>query len=344
MDKKVCLRPFSEIEITENGDIYTCCPSYLKNYPIGNLFEVSSFDEIWYSQKAEDLRKNIIEGKYDFCNKEICNIKSEAENTTVSATPDYPTLVRFAYDKQCNLKCCICRDKLINSDNNVISKFDSIIDSMLLPLLKNAQIMSITSAGEITASQHSQNLLKKAAELYPNLKFEILTNAFLFNEEFCTRLGIINKIDRVIVSMHGINKSTYERIMRGAKFEIVKKNLDWLFSLRKQHKINEVSIVFVVSSMNYKEIPNFVSYCLENQAVPIIWEYRPFNNVEMAKKYSEHAVWEKQNPNYNDFIKVISYVEENYKNSCRMPELFKNLEPISKFQEYMNKIKFLLKL
>lgn len=343
MDKNICQRAFSEIEIGADGNVHTCCPNYLKNYPIGNIFNVSSFDEIWYSDKAIELRKHILNNNYDFCNTEICNKKIKEEDIKLTERPDYPTLVRFAYDTQCNLKCKICRDSLIVNSEKQIEKYDNMIDTILLPILKNAKIMSLTSSGEITASEHSQKLLKKAAELYPNLKFELLTNAFLFNEKFCNNIGIIEKIDRIVISMHGMTKNTYESIMRGANFETTKQNIEWILSLKSQKKINEVSIVFVVSSLNYKDLPQFVEFCKTNNANPIIWEYRKFNDTEMGNHFDEYAIWNKKHPEYNNFVKILNEIEKEDNNLVRMPELFQNLKPISKYEAFKIKLQSLFK-
>ncbi len=337
---EICQRAFSEIEIDVNGDVHTCCPSYLKDYPIGNIFKVNSFDDIWYGEKAVNFRRKLLNNCYDYCNTEICNKKINQEDIKLCEKPDYPTLVRFAYDSQCNLKCILCRDSLICNSKETIKKYDDMIDSILMPILKNAKILSLTSSGEVTASAHSQKILKKAAELYPNIKFEILTNALLFNEAFCNKLGIIDRIDRIVVSMHAMKKDTYESIMRGSNFEKVLKNLEFIITLYKQKKLNEVSIVFVVSLLNYKEIPMFVEFCYKNNINPVIWEYRNLGNTVMGKNYSHYAVWEKTHPNYNDFVKILKNVELLYKDYPRLPKLFKDLEPVNKFQEYINKIKY----
>lgn len=337
---EICQRPFSEIEIDTNGDVHTCCPSYLKNYPIGNIFKVNSFDEIWYGDKAVNFRKKLLNNNYELCHTEICNKKINQEDIELCEKPDYPTLVRFAYDTQCNLKCMLCRDSIICNSEDAVKKYDDMIETILMPILKNAKILSLTSSGEVTASAHSQKVLKRAAELYPNLKFEILTNALLFNEEFCNKLGIIDKIDRIVISMHAMTKNTYETIMRGSNFETVMKNLEFIIDLYKQKKLNEVSVVFVASSLNYKEIPMFVEFCHKNNINPVIWEYRKFGNTEMGQKFSQYAVWEKNHPDYNDFVKILKKVDELYKDYPRLPQLFKDLEPVSKFEEFKNKLKF----
>ena len=92
---------------------------------------------------------------------------------------------------------------------------------------------------------YSQKIIKKAAQMYPNLKFELLTNGLLFNEKFVDELGIVNKIERIVVSLHAARKTTYETIMRGSKYDLVHKNLEWIFSLKKSGKIKDVCLIFV---------------------------------------------------------------------------------------------------
>lgn len=338
VDNCMCQRPFSEIEIHTDGNVYTCCPDWLEKYPIGNIFEVESFDEIWYSKKAIELRKSILNDTYTFCNVDICNKKLD-ENIELIENPPYPTLVRFAYDIQCNLKCMICRDTLIYNNQHKIEEYDKLIDKVFIPILKNAKLMSITSAGEITASEHSQRLVKKAAEIYPNLKFEILTNGLLFNEDFCNNLGITDRIERIVVSLHAMKKSTYETIMRGSKYNIVHQNLDWIFSLKRTGKIKDVCLIFVACSLNYKEIPDFIEFAKRNEVNVTVWEYRNHKNTVMANNFYKYAVWEKTHPQYNDFVKVIDKARKTYGNYCRMPDIFCNLEPVSFLQSIKNKIK-----
>lgn len=341
-NKHICARPFTEIEIHTDGNVYTCCPAYLKNYPIGNIFKVNSFDEIWYSKEAIDLRQKVLDCDYSFCNKNICDMKF-VPNTNMSVTDTlYPELVRFAYDSQCNLKCMFCRDSFICNKEDFNEKYDQLIDSLFLPILKNAKIMSITSVGEITASKHSQKIIKKAAQLYPNLKFELLTNGLLFNEKFVDDMGIIDRIERIVISLHASKKTTYETIMRGAKYDLVQKNLEWIFSLKKSGKIQDICLIFVACSLNYKEIPDFIDFAIKSGATATVWEYRNHNRTQMDAQFEKYAVWQKSHPQYNDFVRIMNDVKSKYKNQCRMPQIFNDLEPICPFESLKNKIKYVL--
>ena len=59
-NKCICQRPFSEIEIHTDGNVYTCCPDYLKKYPIGNIFSVKSFDEYGIHRRQLTLEKKYL--------------------------------------------------------------------------------------------------------------------------------------------------------------------------------------------------------------------------------------------------------------------------------------------
>lgn len=341
---QICQRPFSEIEIHTDGKVYTCCPSYQRFYCIGNIFEANSFDEIWYSEAAKELRRNLINNNYKYCDTQICNPKLGTENIEYTETPPYPKQVRLGYDCHCNLKCVFCRDKIKINTPEENEKYDSLIETVLIPTLKNANLLSITSTGEITASKHSIKLIERATEVYPNLEFELLTNGLLFNEKFYNSLNFRNKIRTIIVSLHAIKKHTYESIVRGSKYEIVHKNLQYIFDLKERGKIKDVCLIFVVFSKNYKELPEFIDFALKNNASPGIWEYRSYNRTTMDSNPLKYEVWNKSHPEYNNFVKVIKEIQNKYPNKFSMPKLFKDLEPIPEIEIFKNRIKSLFNI
>ena len=70
--KEFCTRPFEEIEIHINGEVYTCCPNWNKAYSIGNIYK-NSFEEIWNGEKAQELRTRIMNKDYSLCDNTICS-------------------------------------------------------------------------------------------------------------------------------------------------------------------------------------------------------------------------------------------------------------------------------
>lgn len=64
--------PFGFIEIFGNGDVYTCCPDYIYNGCIGNIFK-QPFLDIINSERAMQIRKNSLENDYSMCNLDLCS-------------------------------------------------------------------------------------------------------------------------------------------------------------------------------------------------------------------------------------------------------------------------------
>lgn len=154
---------------------------FTEEYSIGNIFEVNSFDEIWYSEKAINLRKKILSDDYSLCKIDRCD-KNFKNNIEYVEKPPYPKFVRFSYDNTCNLTCIYCRDIIHHIENE--TRWNEYIEKMFLPLIKNCELITVSTIGDVCSSLHSQKLIKKAVEVNPNVKFDILTNGLLCTENF----------------------------------------------------------------------------------------------------------------------------------------------------------------
>ena len=62
--------PYLYFEIMPEGDVYTCCPAWLPK-PIGNILKQDK-DQIWNSKSAQQIRKSVTEGSFEFCDKSVC--------------------------------------------------------------------------------------------------------------------------------------------------------------------------------------------------------------------------------------------------------------------------------
>ena len=117
-NKCICKVPFFAIEIDINGEVTFCCPAK-NSFSIGNVYK-TPFDEIWYSERAKLLRKEIMSGNYSKCNLNICNPIDNVEQdklnlindnyAEISEKPPYPKYVKFCHDSHCNIKCITFRD------------------------------------------------------------------------------------------------------------------------------------------------------------------------------------------------------------------------------------------
>lgn len=328
--KQICLHPFRTLEIYNTGETSCCwCPYLKEKYSFGNIYE-RTLDEIWNGIEAKIFRQDILEGRYSFCDLEMCETNGSltyyTENPAeVNINSPYPLTVNFSIDRSCNLKCVMCRDKVDCNNSKVVDKLDALIDKTFIPMLQNAKLCHPCSLGEVFVSKHTQKLIKKATETYPNLMFCIYTNGMFCDEKHVSELGLTNKIDKLLISVHASTKETYDKIVRGGDFDRVMKNIEWAASQQAQGKIGSVIINFVVSSLNYKEMPEVAELAKKLNIIASFWELRSWNTSEMSENVEKYAVFCEEHPEHKNFVEIMknpifqsSWVVLNdvIKNSC----------------------------
>lgn len=312
--KNYCYKPFEDIEIHPDGSVYTCCP-YWNSTSLGNVFH-DDVDDIWNSPKAVELRKRILNKDYSLCNTESCLEWSRNIFYTRYVTncepimKELPKKVTLGYDCECNSACIICRDKVFTYSDEKLQDLNSKIDSVYLPFLSNAKLVTINAGGDAFASRHSRLLIKKLIEKIPDLKFEFLTNGIMASKDVFNELNItVDRIEDINISLHASNKKTYAKMVRDGekKFDIVMKNIKYLSALNK-HDDFQLILSFVLTSLNYKDLPDFIKLALKYKAFPVIWEYRPEQNGSQNKLNDILLnITQKTHPHYKDLVKVLHH-------------------------------------
>ncbi len=302
-----CPQPFDRVEIYENGDVYNCCPSFLNNYSIGNIYE-SDFEQIWNSEKAIKLREKVSNGDFSYCS-DICNMKNNLLNNEMPEEfkpimQKYPTDISISTDNSCNVRCRICRDEFRNTK---IPKeiFEERINKTILPMFKDAEIVRFGCSGEPFASEQEMTLIKKTVEAYPNIKFLFHTNGTLLDKKLLDELGIYNNIHTISVSMHSRTRETYEKVVIRGDYEKLLKNLDLYSKMREENKIEKFRMIFVVFSDNYHEMIDFVEFAHGHNAIPEFWAFRQ-NDTELGQNYDKFNVLSPEHPEHKKLLEILS--------------------------------------
>lgn len=294
-----CSFPFSVAEIDWDGNVYGCCAAYFIGYAFGNIFE-QPFDEIWNGPKAQEFRRQFIDRNFNHCNFSICpkEFRKDIEPTLIAP---YPKRVQLNYDSVCNARCIYCRDHHFKND---VSKFEEHFEDIIVPILKNAELVNVTASGEIFASNYAKNLVQRIGKIYPNLKFYIYTNGILCDEKHLREFGLWDRVEYYVVSLPAMTKETYDKIVLEGDFNKVINNIKFLGKQRAENKISNLIINFVVNSLNYKEMPQMVEFAKENHANV---SFVTLNKLENNKNiYDSIAIAEKSHPEHEEYLKVIS--------------------------------------
>lgn len=276
-----CPAPFFYIELHEGGEVFTCCPAYIK-YSIGNIYQ-NSIEEIWNSPKAQNLRDNILKNNYSSCRTDVCGMYESPQvfeldyvntETPLNRIMPLPNFVKFCHDRDCIIQCITCRKQVERTTKQNNLSLNEHIETAFFPLLQNAEIVCMNGSGEALSSPHGKTLLKKISTNFPHIRFILHTNGLLCSYPLLKKLGILHKLKVVEVSIHAVTKTTYDKICIGSNFDRVMQNVKMLAELKAKGILDDLYLFFVVSKLNFHEMEPFAHFASELGAKAFYWEYR----------------------------------------------------------------------
>ncbi len=300
-----CTQPFNRIEIFANGNVFTCCPEYINNYSIGNIYE-TPFKDIWNGERAKSIRKKILQGDYTICN-DICNLKNNNctnEKYFSETVEEYPSEVSISSDCTCNVRCRICRDEYQHSTYNK-EDLEEEINTIWIPIFKNAKILKFGISGEPFASLKEKMIIKKAQEVYPDIKFHFHTNGILGNEKLLRELNVYNKTEIMTVSLHSASRWTYNRVVVGGNWDKVLSNLKLYSQMKRDNLLHQFRMIFVVYSENYKDIPKFVKLAKKYNAKAEFWALMKNDFNEIGRNFDKYSIINENHKYHKNLIKIL---------------------------------------
>ena len=179
------------------------------------------------------------------------------------------------------------------------------INGLYIPILKDAEELTLSTTGDPFASRNTRLLMKTAAEKYPKLKFNLITNGILCDKINCDELGITDRLSKIMVSVHAATEKTYNKIVKNGHFNKVAENINWLSGLKKIGKLENIFLAFVVTAKNYEDIPGFIEFADKYNAKPLFWGCMDWGG-NLAFTDEPLDVINPKNPKHNHFIRVLN--------------------------------------
>lgn len=279
-----CLVPFQHFQISVGGYCYSCCFSWTKVGHIGRLTKNKSIMEIWNGKRIQYIRKCVLEDRLEeVCDFEYCPIaiKNKRIRLNEIKTDDRqldriiqqirlgktyldtaPYTFELSHNGACNLNCIMCESKTQNTRKD--KYLDRHIFSTLLPeVLPEVSELVLSGYGDPLFNRYSRRFLQTLdAASYPSLKISLITNGLLLTRKLWESIKH-NRYGTINVSVDASTKKTYEFIRRNGDWDVLRKNLGFISTLRKQQVFEKFILSFIVMKKNYKEIKNFARLCLE---------------------------------------------------------------------------------
>jgi len=316
----VCPKPFEQFDIGPDGGVMVCCGHWLPT-KIGNFLD-SPVEGILNSPMAQKIRASVTDGTFKYCNHVDCpflaqdslpkrgNISHSKTREAVARNDfhvDGVEYMHFAFDQTCNLSCPSCRTKVITEKVSESGEKVQAIEQKLLPMLPAVRILNLNPAGEIFVSKPSRALLEHINDdRCPDLRLEIISNGTLFSREEWNKFpGIHNKVLSVRISTDAASKETFEKLRRLGKYDVFRKNMEFLRELRTSGVISRFYLAFTYQLDNFREMPAFIDFRDEMRADWVIFE-RLQNIVFSNEEFRHKAVHYRDHPRHEEFINIIS--------------------------------------
>jgi tetratricopeptide (TPR) repeat protein len=326
-----CEVPWHHLEISWDGNTFLCCPSWLPLW-VGNARN-QSLEELWNSDLAMEIRKSILDGSFRFCSKVHCpkiagrTLPRRASNvpagelTPISAfdrSSEFPTRVSggpgklvLAYDRTCNLACPQCRTNFHVAGRAEQESMDQDYLPLILHAAQNAETLYLDGAGEIFASKHSRHLLSLLRrEQFPQLEFLLISNGQLLNERAFREFDLYGRVQWIQISVDAARPETYRVVRRGGDFQRLLSNLAFLDDLRRARggKFG-LELSFVVSSMNFRDMPEFVQLGRKFHVDSILFTIvRNWGHLSLAE-FEKLNVANPAHSEHQEFLKVLGSPE-----------------------------------
>ena len=318
----ICPQPFEFAEIFDHK-MYMCCPNWL---PV-DLGNPNTIKENWEGEKAEEVRKSILDGSYKYCIESRCPkltglkegkteglIKKEdfVEDRTLKS-------LKFNFDQSCNLKCPSCRNMFINYEGKDRERTEELIKHIEEQLGKGIERIECTGSGDPFFSRSFRKwMMNFNPQKYPSLRsMHLHTNGTLWNHSNWSRMKNIHPfVTSAEISIDAATKDTYENKTRiGGKWEKIIENLHYIANLPQQMNL---TLSFVLQQQNYKEMVLFYNliesiFSSSNKEWSIF-----FNRVVNWGTYTEEQfektdIGNPNHPEYFEFLKIYNQLPTTYK-------------------------------
>ncbi|BCR03879.1 hypothetical protein DESUT3_09480 [Desulfuromonas versatilis] len=269
----VCTSPFEWCEIHPGGQVFLCCPAWLRA-PVGNLL-AEPLERVWNGPAAVEIRKTILNGSFHRCSPRRCprlatssapvrprdalvpGECAEAIHRGLSVLPFGPAKLNLCYDRSCNLACPSCREDFHSASGEERSRAEALTRRIIAEASHSVREITLSGYGDPFASPAYRDLLAQLGpRLFPRLQeIRLHTNGQLWNRRTWESLPQLHPlVRRAEVSVDAATPSTYARNRRGGDFSRLLDNLEFLRSLPIDLKLS-----FVVQRNNFREMPLFVA-------------------------------------------------------------------------------------
>lgn len=307
-----CVAPLVGIYFWSDGLAAACC--YNREQAFGQ-YPKEPLSRIWGSdvrlRLASDLANNLLPKGCSRCTEQVLArnhggllaarfdpLRAHVEPAQ-DAGPMLPLTMEFELGTVCNLECVMCDGWVSSAIRKnrekrppLVSPYnDTFLEQLrpFVPGLLDAKFLG----GEPFLNPLNFAVCDLLIELNPEVRVHITTNGTVLTERVKHLVKTLKP--ELTVSMESLVPENYQRIRKGARFSVMRKNLDWLI----EHG-NLRSVAVCPIRLNWQDIPGIVSFCNRRSL-------RVFFNTVWAPE--ELALWSLPSAELTEIARYLSEAE-----------------------------------
>jgi len=312
----ICNIPEKTLTIDNQGNCLLCvCDGWLP-ISVGHITNFNSLEEIWRTDLAKKIQKDVADKNYTWCSVDYCGIKN------MNKVMDHH-YISINIDESCNLQCPTCRSFFMNFTNGKIYENKLIWANHIVKLLDGFDkptTIAISGNGDPFASLIYRPLLM-STKSNDKHRYRIMTNGLLL-KKLLTKTSVYSNITEYSISIDAGDAETYEKVRLRGKWNNLLENLNSLKEeLKDKNKI--VNLNFCLHKENLSSLLNFVELVEKYQWQGNIQSIEDWRTI---KNFDYQNVLNNNNELFGAAIKTLKLISKNKRIflSGKIQELIKN--------------------
>jgi len=318
-----CRVPWETMGVNTNGSVFICeSPSWVPKF-VGSLLEVDNVYDVLNSEMAQQIRQEIVEQRYYYCNHKISRVLATKHNVINVVPTDteplpyepssktqvtvIPKNLIFDFDYTCNFRCPSCRVEVINNNKHHVIRP---INDRISAKIKTLVIDNITTpveirwaGGEPFISEVYVDLMDYCITSGKSIQHIIQTNGSYLIAKADLLEHLLPHIKELRISFDAATADTYSKIRVGGVWENLLKNVQHVQAqIKRLETATMVSVDFVVQRDNYREIPLLRKLC-KDMGIDKIQYQRMWNwGTWPLEEFNDRNIYNPEHEEYDQLL------------------------------------------
>lgn len=303
-----CNAPHRVVVVDWKSNCFICIADGFLPIPVGQVSDFNSIDDVWNSETAKVIQKDIADKKFTWCAVDQCSIRKKDININ-------PAQLHLNIDESCNLSCPSCRrETIMHTSGELVERKTKDVERVLswLDQYKDPIHIVFSGNGDPLASTIIRPLVRNFTPK-ENHTFTLHTNGLLIKKQLDDS-KIFPNITVFSISTDAGSKPVYEKVRRGGSWEVLIENLEYLVA---KGKAPMTRLNFVLQNDNYADLDNFVALAEKYQFRCDIGELTNWGTWNTQKviepdaytiangTFVDHNILDPKHPNHNACREVL---------------------------------------